>query len=293
MGLRGGVTHGIMQPALGLWQLIVKYPVGAAAVTLAITAYLGLCLWFYVHQREFQYRPGGIVTTPAEVGLPGFARVTISTEDGERLDAWWLPPPPGRGVVMFLHGTPGSLADTIWRLPDLQRSGFGVLAIDYRGYGASTGTPTEYGFAADARAAYDFIQRASPKVRVAVFGESLGTGIAVTLACERPIAGLLLNAPYASVRRLFELRAPPLPYSWLMTDPFDSEAKIGRIGVPVMILHGTADTEVPVEEARRLFAAAREPKTMVEVEGVGHLAAWEGGGAAKALSAMAEWTAPR
>jgi len=218
---------------------------------------------------------------------------TITTEDGEHLDAWWVPPPPGRGAVMFLHGTPGSLADTIWRLPDLQHSGFGVLAIDYRGYGASTGTPTEAGFAADARAAYDFIHNAVPEARIAIFGESLGTGIAVTLARERPIAGLLLNAPYASVRRLFETRAPPLPYRWLMKDPFDSEAKIGAVGVPVMILHGTADDAVPVEEARSLFAASHQPKTMIEVEGAGHLAAWEGGGAASALAALAAWTAPR
>src|SRR5262249_40214502 len=153
--------------------------------------------------------------------------------------------------------------------------------------------PTEPGFAADARGAFDYIQRAVPKVRVAVFGESLGTGIAVTLATERPVAGLVLNAPYASVRRLFELRAPPLPYRWLMKDAFDSGAKTGGVGVPVMILHGTADQEVPIAEGRRLFAAAREPKSMTEVEGVGHLAAWEGGGAAKALSAFAEWTAPR
>jgi len=141
------------------------------------------------------------------------------------------------------------------------------LAIDYRGYGASTGTPTETGFAADARAAYDFIHNAVPEARIAIFGESLGTGIAVTLAQERPVAGLLLNAPYASVRRLFETRAPPLPYRWLMKDPFDSEAKIGAVGVPVMILHGTADEAVPVEEARRLFAASHQPKTMIEVEG--------------------------
>jgi fermentation-respiration switch protein FrsA (DUF1100 family) len=99
----------------------------------------------------------------------------------------------------------------------------------------------------------------------------------VALARERPVAGVLLNAPYASVLRLFELRGPPLPYRLLLTDQFDSEALIGGIGVPVMILHGTADENVPVTEARRLYAAAREPKTMIEVEGAGHSAAWEGG----------------
>jgi fermentation-respiration switch protein FrsA (DUF1100 family) len=293
IGLRPALMPGFTGPVRRFWHFIAKYRVGAIALAVAAAAYLSLCLWFYLHQREFQYRPFGIVTTPEAVGLSGFARVTITTDDGERLDAWWLPPPPQRGTVLFLHGTPGSLADTIWRLPDLQQSGFGVLAIDYRGYGASTGTPSEAGFAADARAASDFIRNAAPETRIAVFGESLGTGIAVTLARERPVAGLLLNAPYASVRRLFELRAPPLPYRWLMKDPFDSESKIGEIGVPVMILHGTADQNIPIEEARRLFAAAHQPKTIIEIEGVGHLAAWEGGGAASALAALAAWTTPR
>jgi hypothetical protein len=102
----------------------------------------------------------------------------------------------------------------------------------------------------------------------------------------------LLNAPYASVLRLFELRGPPLPYRWLLTDQFDSEALIGGVGVPIMILHGTADTNVPVTEARRLYAAAREPKTMIEVEGADHLGAWEGGAREQALKALIAWTAP-
>ena len=190
-----------------------------------------------------------------------------------------------------MHGTPSTLRDTVWRLPDLQKSGLGVMAIDYRGYGSSTGSPSELGIRADARAAFDFIRAAAPTSRVAVFGESFGTGIAVALARERPVVGVLLNAPYASVVRLFELRGPPLPYRWLLTDQFDTEALIGGIGVPVMILHGTADGNIPITEARRLYAAAREPKIMIEVEGAGHLAAWEGGAREAALRALVAWTA--
>jgi fermentation-respiration switch protein FrsA (DUF1100 family) len=124
-----------------------------------------------------------------------------------------------------------------------------------------------------------------------VFGESLGTGPAVALAHDRPVTGILLNAPYASVRRLYELRGPAVPYRWLLTDQFDSEALIGAVGVPVMILHGTADPAIPVDEARRLYAAAKEPKRIIVVEGAGHLDAWEGGGEAPALAALARWTA--
>ena len=262
------------------------------ATTLVACCYLCVAFWFVVHQREFQYTRGGASGSPEAVGLEGFAEVFISTEDGEHIVAWWAPPPARGGVVLFLHGTPSTLSDTVWRLPDLRKSRLGVMAIDYRGYGSSTGSPSELGFRADARAAFDFIRARAPASKVAVFGESLGTGIAVALARERPVAGVLLNAPYASVLRLFELRGPPLPYRWLLSDQFNSEALIGGIGAPVMILHGTADTNVPVAEARRLYAAANEPKTMIEVEGAGHLSAWEGGAREPALKSLVAWTAP-
>jgi len=202
---------------------------------LAAFGYLYVSLWFAAHQREFQYTTGGSRVTPEAVGLDGFTAVEIQTEDDERIAAWWAPPSPGGGAVLFLHGTPSTLSDTVWRLAELRNSGLGVMAIDYRGYGGSTGTPSEFGLRADARAAFDFMHDAAPASRIAVFGESLGTGIAVALASERPVAGILLNAPYASVRRLFELRGPPLPYRLLLADQFDSEAlseRMAPVGKP-------------------------------------------------------------
>lgn len=273
-------------PGPGFWVGVAIPP------ALALAAYVGLCLFYVAHQRAFLFTPGGRVATPQQVGLAGFADVRVKTEDGERLDAWWAPPPvDGGGVVLYLHGSPATLADTAWRLGDLRGSRLGAMAIDYRGYGGSTGMPSEAGLRADGRAAFDYIRAAAPGSKIAVFGESLGTGPAVELACDRPVAGVLLNAPFASVRRLFELRGPPLPYRWLMTDPFDSEALIGNIKAPLMILHGTADRNIPIEEARRLFATAHQPKTMIEVAGAGHLGAYSGKARARALAALAVWTA--
>src|SRR5204862_439295 len=172
-----------------------------------------------------------------------------------------------RGVVLFLHGTPGTVPDQVWRLDQLKQSGLGILAIDWRGYGGSTGDPTELGLRADARAGFDFIRAAAPQSKIAVFGESLGTGPAVALARDRPVAGVLLNAPYASVRRLFELRGLPIPYRWLMKDPFDSEALVGGVTAPLLILHGTDDPAIPVAEAHRLYDAADEPNLAVTGSG--------------------------
>ncbi len=255
--------------------------------------YLYLCVTYAIHQREYQYTLGGTRSTPETAAAAGFTEVKIATADGERLDGWWRPPPAAeRGVVLFLHGTPGTVPDQVWRLGQLQHSGLGILAIDWRGYGGSTGNPTELGLRADARAGFDFIRAAAPQSKIAVFGESLGTGPAVALARDRPVAGVLLNAPYASVRRLFELRGLPIPYRWLMKDPFDSEALVGGVTAPLLILHGTDDPAIPVAEAHRLYDAAHEPKMIFIADGAGHLDAWEGGGERLALEALARWTTP-
>lgn len=255
--------------------------------------YLYLCVTYAIHQREYQYTLGGTRSTPEAAAAAGFTEVKIATADGERLDGWWRPPPATeRGVVLFLHGTPGTVPDQVWRLDQLKHSGLGILAIDWRGYGGSTGDPTELGLRADARAGFDFIRAAAPQSKIAVFGESLGTGPAVALARDRPVAGVLLNAPYASVRRLFELRGLPIPYRWLMKDPFDSEALIGGVTAPLLILHGTDDPAIPVAEAHRLYDAAHEPKMIFIADGAGHLDAWEGGGERLALEALARWTTP-
>ena len=266
--------------------------IGISIPCFAVAAYIGLCLLFFVHQRAFQYAPAGGLMTPEQAGLIGVTAVDVRTEDSERLDAWWAPPPRSSGgVVLFLHGAPGTLRDTAWIIADLQAANLGAMAIDYRGHGGSSGVPTEAGVRLDVRAAFDYLRITAPGSRIAVFAESFGTGPALALARDRPVAGLVLNAPYASVRRLFELRGPPLPYRWLMHDQYDSEALIGRVTAPILILHLTSDPIIPVGEARLLFAAAHEPKTMIEIEGDGHLDAYTGAGKRPAIEALLRWTA--
>src|SRR4029077_18393794 len=122
-------------------------------------------------------------------------------------------------------------------------------------------------------------------------GQSFGTGPAVTLAVDRPVAGLLLVAPYASILRLVETRAPPiLPYRWLLSDQYNSVQIIGRVTAPVMIVHGTDDQTIPIAEAPSLLDAARQPKRMIEVAGAGHPEAWQGTAKIAALQALTDWT---
>ena len=264
-----------------------------ALPVLAAVAYGCLCGWFWKHQREFLYAPDSRVVAPADAGV---SVVHIRTDDGERIVGWWKrPSAPDGGVVLYLRGTPGTLSDYApYVMSDLGNAGLGALAIDYRGFGGSTGSPSEAGIRLDAQAAFDFIHRETPRSKIAVFGQSFGTGPAVTLAADRPVAGLLLVAPYASILRLFETRGPPiLPYRWLLADQYNSVATIGHITAPVMILHGTDDQTIPIAEARLLLDAAREPKQMIEVAGASHPEAWRGEAKAASLKALADWTRQR
>lgn len=267
-----------------------------AAVALLLVGalgYGGACAWFAVNARSFVFLPmARTSTSPHAAGLGNVTELGIATEDGERLYGWWTPPASGHGAILILTGKGVVISDYAGLFRDLAEHGFGVLGIDYRGNGASTGRPSEAGLRADARAGFDFIHTAAPQAKIAVYGESLGTGIAVGLAHDRPLAGVLLNSPYASVVRLFELRGPPLPYRLIMPDQLDSEALIGSLGVPLLILHGSADNAIPVAEARRLFAAAREPKAMIEVASAAHGEVWFGRTRERALATLSAWTIP-
>jgi alpha-beta hydrolase superfamily lysophospholipase len=263
----------------------------AALLVLAGLGYAGACAWFVMNERSFVFYPmARASTSPEEAGLDGVLQARIATEDGETLYGWWAPAQPGHGAIVYFIGKGLVLSDAAGLFGDLASHGFGVLGIDYRGNGLSTGHPSEAGLRADARAAFDFVRDAAPEARIAAFGESLGTGVAVGLAHDRPVAGVLLNSPYASIARLFELRGMKLPYRLLMADPLDSEALIGGLGVPVMILHSRADKAIPIAEARRLYAAAQEPKEMIELDGANHGEVWFGPTRDRALAALAAWT---
>jgi uncharacterized protein len=279
------------------WKNILVASLTCALVLGAL--YAGLCYLFWAYEPAFVFaqvaRPA---IAPEAAGLQGFAKVTVTTDDGVALYGWWRPPEPGHGAIVFLTGTGVTLSDYAPQLGDLAAHGFGVLGIDYRGNGASPGTPSEAAWRSDACAAFDFVHKETPGAKIAAFGESMGTGFAVGLALDRPVVGVMLNSPYASVRRLFEQHgirlAPrvPLPFRLLMKDAIDSEALIGRLTVPVMMLHGTEDWAIPIAEARRLYAAAHDPKEMIEVEGAGHVQTWFGPTRDRALAALTAWTAP-
>ena len=246
-----------------------------AVGVLVVVVYGAALVWLNAHQREFIYFPGRAHVPPSRVNLNEFQAVEIRTPDGEHLVGWWKPPPrAGEGVVLYLHGNGSDLTDRAPRFRDLGQQGFGVLGIDWRGYGGSTGKPTEKGLNTDALAAYDWIRAQRPDAKIVVFGESLGTGPAIVLATKRPVAGVVLDSAYASILRLANQNIPLVPNSFLLKDTYKSETFVAHINAPLLMAHCDADEVIPIEEGRRLFAAAREPKQLVVLHGCGHVETW-------------------
>jgi fermentation-respiration switch protein FrsA (DUF1100 family) len=212
-----------------------------------------------------------MTTTPAAVGL-AFDDVRFETEDGERLHGWWVSArAPVRGHVLLCHGNAGNVGDRVAHIALLATAGFDVLAFDYRGYGQSTGRPSEHGTYRDARAARSALLR-RPGVDsacVVYLGESLGGAVALALAREFAPAGLILQSTFTSVRDMARLHYPFVPRA-LVPDAYPSLRLISELAVPLLVLHGSGDRIVPPLHGEALFDAAPGRKRMELFDGAGH-----------------------
>lgn len=236
------------------------------------TALSGMYLW----QRDLQYFPTRRDPAPEAAGLNGVDRVELATPDGETLVIWYSPAENDRPVVLFLHGNAGEMADRADRLAFYQARGYGTAFLSWRGFGGSTGSPSESGLLTDAKTAYDHLRRLgiSPE-RIVLVGESLGTGPAVQLAAARPVGAVVLEAPYSAAVDIARAAYPWLPVGLLMKDQFRSRDHISLVRAPLLILHGETDRVIPQGFGKRLYYAARGPKTFVSLGPVGHEALFD------------------
>jgi uncharacterized protein len=236
----------------------------------ALVGYGALIALLYLTQRAIQYFPERFRTTPAAAGLPQAEEVLLDTADGERVIAWHVPPRGKKPVVLYFHGNGGSLRMRVDRFRALTADGTGLVALSYRGYGGSSGAPTEAGLAADASAAYAFTTARYPAESIVLWGESLGSGVAVALAAEMPIGYLVLQSPFTSAADVAVQRYWFVPVRLLMKDQFRSDLRIGKVTAPVLVLHGDRDNIVPMALAERLYGLINAPKRFVRFAGVGH-----------------------
>ena len=208
-------------------------------------------------------------TGPLPAGDERVSLVAVETSDGERLAGLWHEPEAGEPTVVFLHGNGTAIANLLPLANAVADRGFGFLTVAWRGYPGSTGSPTEAGIFNDAEAAYDFAN-ARTEGPIAIIGQSLGSGAAVHLANVRDAAALVLEAPYDSVLAVASARFPYLPMGALLRHPFRSDLRIANVDEPILIVHGTADTIIPIRHGRSLHERAPDGARFLEVPGATH-----------------------
>ena len=232
-----------------------------SACTLLL-AYLMMVGFLYGFQRHLIYHPDKNIGPPAQYGLEGFTEQFITTADGVSIQLWYRPAAPGFPTVVYFHGNAAHMGNRAGIYTALAKKGFGVLGVSYRGYGKSGGSPSEQGIYEDARTAIKFLTDAQhiPLKRIILFGESLGTGVAVQMATEYNVGALMLEAPYTSVAARAAEIYFYVPVNLMIQDKFDSINKIARVKAPLLLFHGELDQTIPIAMGRALLGAATSAK---------------------------------
>ncbi|MDP1716601.1 MAG: alpha/beta hydrolase [Burkholderiales bacterium] len=236
-------------------------------------AYAAIVLLLFIFQSRLVYFPQigrEIAATPQAYALE-FESVNIATEDGETLHAWWVPAQDARVTILFFHGNAGNISHRIDYLRMFRKLGLATLIFDYRGYGNSTGTPSEAGTYRDAVAAWRWLTqtRGLGPENIVYVGESLGGAVASGLAEQHAPRALVLLSTFTSAPDLGAQVYPFIPVRLISRFSYDNLARIGRIKVPVLVAHSRDDDIVPFAHGRRIFEAAGEPKQFLEMRG-GH-----------------------
>jgi uncharacterized protein len=248
---------------------------GATAIKLGIKAAIALgvlVLLLRLFERMQVFMPSRrLVCGPAALGRP-FEEVMIRTDDGIQINAWYYPAQSGAArtnlVILHCHGNAGNLSHRIEHFSLMSDTGVNVLGFDYRGYGRSTGSPSEQGLIADAVAAYRWLRaKGFASDDILVLGESLGGAVAAALAARVPVGGLILQSSFTSVTDLGSELFPWLPVRWLGHIHFDTFSKLPQIHAPVMVMHSRADQLVRFHHAEANFARITAPKILWEIAG--------------------------
>ena len=238
---------------------------------LALAIYAAVVFAAYLFQRKLQYFPSTERIAPAQAGLANVEEIVLETPDGERLIAWYASAQEGKPTLLYFHGNGAGLIDRADRLGKYQALGYGFFIAAYRSFAGSSGRPSEEALIADSRLAYDYLLKQNIKPEnIVVFGESLGSSMATQLAASVKVGAVVLESAFTSAANVGALRYPFLPVNYLMKDQYRSDQYIGKVTVPVLVVHGGKDRVVPLEMGREMFELANEPKEFILLPEAGH-----------------------
>lgn len=253
-------------------------------VVVIAVAYMAACGYMWATQIDQIFKPeAALQTTPDRLGMP-FSELRIpvgrGADQGE-LYGWWIPAAHQDAseassvpTILYFHGNYRNISNNLEHTLRLHHFGYNVMLVDYRGYGKSSGgKPSENKMYEDAEAVWQYLikQRGVNPQQAFIYGHSLGGAVAIDLAVHHPeAAGLMIESTFTSMQAMGELEYGFLPIRFLLNQRFASLQKISGLKIPVLLIHGTWDKKVPVEMARRLYAAAPPPKTLLLIEGGEH-----------------------
>jgi uncharacterized protein len=237
--------------------------------------YAAACGYMYFNQRSLQYAPEGKFLDLGETLLKTAEVVEIPTSNNEKVRGWYVPPQPGKPLIVYYKGNAESFSDEHLRYEQFVEDGFGFLAFDYRGFPASPGILNQDNVLKDAIAAFAFAQnKGFPLV---IWGRSLGSGPATYVAKERDAEALLLETPFDSAVAVAKDRYWFLPVDWLMQDTYRVDQWILDVTEPVLVAHGTADKTIGYQHGAHTYELAPNKAEMWTVEGAGHSDLWKAG----------------
>jgi uncharacterized protein len=243
-----------------------------------LALYVGVVLLAWVFQRKLLYFPDPTRVQPAAEGLVGVTERVLTTPDGAKVITWVGAAKPGFPTVLYFHGNGGNLASRATRMAHYMKQGYGMTLLSYRGFGGSTGSPSERANIADALLAFDTLVASGTAARdIVVYGESLGSGVATQVAAERPVGGVILDAPYTSTADVGAATYWFLPVRLLMADRYETIHHIKRVTAPLLVIHGEQDSIIPVAMGRAVHAAANGAKKIATFPRAGHADHWQYG----------------
>lgn len=239
----------------------------------ALLIYVSFVGGLFLAQRDMIYFPGYDKPVIASSGIIGMNEVTVTTDDGLNLFGWYKEPSQlEKPTIVWFHGNASNVGWTSTRAIPFIKQGYGVLLVEYRGYASNPGHPSESGLYQDGRAFIKFLLHKNvPQSSIVLYGESIGSGVAVQMATEYPsMRALVLEAPFTSALDMAKARYPFMPVDMMLKDRYDNLAKIKDIKMPLVLAHGDKDKIIPYNFGQALYDAAPEPKSMITIQGGGH-----------------------
>ena len=226
-----------------------------------IILYLSICAYMYIFQRNFLYHPYKNNYLRGEKLNAEIKEIFIPSTEGITLKSWFYKNPNNKYTVLFFHGNAGELGNRIYKLNELKNLNLNYLIISWRGFSGNKGSPTEQGLYNDAKSAVEWLEKNNiKKNKIILYGESLGTGVAVEVGQNQDFAGIILESPYTSIVDAAKIYYPYLPVDLILKDKYLSLKKIKNINSPVLLMHGGADIIIPIAMGKKLFNEIQSKK---------------------------------